>query len=376
MNGQQVKSLSLTIKLLKTIGSPFAPEQKQVLPENKEEALELYEYATKNKIGLAYLESLKNQERLGEFGLKGKYEEEKKKHDEQQVTASRISELFNSHRINYAIFKSIMPFPATPNDVDIIHFGSDGEFERAVELLLKSNYMEVKQVLGKNLPDSSQRMFHDTRDGKIKDCMLIKKEKKDVYDVDVYQEIAASHILYLDKRKLEKYVIELNTSNNKLKVLRPEAELVAIIIHSIIPEMLCTLFVYYATLYHLEKMNSEEIDRFIDIAKENNVTFPVRTHFSLVAELHNAANGFVPEKIEEILAELGNETREKRILLKNNLKMPHKYSLSAVSRVLLEKSKEAEFRRSAIKQMIYMSNPKLTKWVIYNIIWRRMRETY
>ena len=71
MKGQQVKSPSSTIKLLRTIGSPFAPEQKQVLPENKEEALELYEYATKNKIGLAYLESLKDQERLEEFGLKG-----------------------------------------------------------------------------------------------------------------------------------------------------------------------------------------------------------------------------------------------------------------------------------------------------------------
>jgi len=83
-----------------------------------------------------------------------------------------------------------------------------------------------------------------------------------------------------------------------------------------------------------------------------------------------------PEKIEEILAELGNETREKRILLKNNLKMPHKYSLSAVIRTLFEKGKEAEFRRSAVKQMVYMSNPKLTKWVIYNILWRRIRETY
>jgi len=60
--------------------------------------------------------------------------------------------------------------------------------------------------------------------------------------------------------------------------------------------MLCTLFVYYATLHYLEKMNSKEIKRFIDIAKENNVTFPVRTHFSLVAELHNAAHGFVPRK--------------------------------------------------------------------------------
>lgn len=40
------------------------------------------------------------------------------------------------------------------------------------------------------------------------------------------------------------------------------------------------------------------------------VTFPVRTHCSLVVELHKAAHGFVPEELEEILAELGNGTKE------------------------------------------------------------------
>ena len=354
--------MNSTIKLLRTIGSPFASDQE--LTGSKEEALELYGYATKNKIGLLYLESLK--EKLEEFGLKTKYQEEQKKHNEQSITAIRISELFNSFGVNYTIFKSIMPFPATPNDVDIIHFGSDGEYKKAVEMMLQSNYMEVKAPA-----DSSQRMFHDARV-----CEHLDLHKKDVYDIDLYQKVAASYIIYLDKEKFKKYVTEINISGNQIKVLRPEAELVAIVIHSIIPEMLCTLFVYYATLYHLETMNSEEIGRFIDIAKENNVTFSVKAHCSLVAELHRAAHGFVPEEIERLLTELGDEMSERKNLLKNDFKMPHKYSLSAVIIILLEKSKEAEFRRSAVKQMVYMLNPKLFKWVIYNILWRRRRETY
>ena len=366
MSRKQQSSSNPTIKLLRTIGSPFVSGQE--LPGNKAEALELYNYATKNKIGLAYLESLKDQGTLEEFGLKSKYEEEQRKHDIQSVTAIRISELFNSFDVNYAIFKSIMPFPATPNDVDIIHLGSDEEFERAAEIMLQSDYMEVK-----GQADAEQRMFHDTRDTGYLD---IHPQGKDVYDIDVYQKISASYVLYLDKRKLEKYVVEVDTASSKIKVLKREAELVAIIIHSIIPEMLCTLFVYYATLYHLARMNSEEIDRFIGIAKENNVTFSVKAHCSLVAELHKAAHGFVPEIIEGLLTELGDETSERKNLLKNDLKMPHKYSLSAVARILLEKAKESGFRRSAVKQMVYMLNPKLFKWVVYNIIWRRRRETY
>ena len=362
-------SLGLTIKLLRTIGSPYTSEQKQELPENKGEALELFAYATKNKIGLLYLESLKGQGKLEEFGLKLRYQEEQRKHDEQFVTAKRISELFNSSGINYAIFKSIMPFPATPNDVDIIHFGSDEEYKKAAEIMLQSDYLEVK-----GQADAEQRMFHDAKHGGYLDPH---PHEKDVYDIDVYQRIAASYVLYLEKRKLEKYVTEIDISSNKIKVLSPEAELMTIIIHSIIPEMLCTLFVYYATLYHLVRKNSEEIDRFIDIAKENHVTFSVRTHCSLVAELHKAAHGFVPEKIDEILVKLGDEKRERKISIKNDFKMPHRYSLLTVAMILLEKTKESGFRRSAVKQMVYMLvNPRLTRWVIYNIRLRLTRETY
>ena len=354
-------SMNPTLKLLRVIGSPFVPERE--LPKNVDDALELYSYATKNKIGLIYLESLRDRGKLEDFGLQSKYQEEQKKHDVQLITAIRISELFNSSGVNYAIFKSIMPFPATPNDVDIIHFGSGEEYEKAVEILLKSNYIEVK-----GQADAEQRMFHDARECK-------EHIKKDVYDVDIYQEVSASYVRYLDKRKLEKYVTEMNMSNNKLNVLRPEAELVASIIHSIIPEQLFTGLVYYATLYYLIN-ESFNINEFIHITKENNVTFPVKAHCSLVAEMHQAAHGFIPEKIEGILSELGDETSERKNLLKNNFKMPHKYSLSAVIRTFLVKMKEREFRRSVVKQMVYMLNPKLFKWVVYNIIWRRKRETY
>ena len=357
--------MNRTLKLLRIIGSPFTSDQES--PRSKNEVLELYDYAIKNKIGLLYLESLKNQKKIEKFGLESKYEEEQKKHDEQLTTAIRISELFNSFDVNYAIFKSIVPFAATLNDVDIIHFGSDEEYKNAVEIMLRSGYKEVKGPV-----DASQRMFHDARA-----CEHLDPRKKDVYDIDLYQKIAASYIIYLDRRKLEKYVTEINMSGDKIKVLSPEAELVAIIIHSIIPEMLHTLFVYYATLHYLAKMNPEGINKFVYIAKENNVTFAVRTHCSLVAELHRVAHGFVPEELERILAELGDEMSEKTNLLKNNnLKMPHKYSLSTVIRILLEKTKEAEFRRSAIRQAVNMRNIKLVKWVIDEIIWRRRRETY
>ena len=356
---------SLAIKLLRVIGSPFASEQE--LLTNKDEALELYDYAIKNKIALLYLEALKNQGKLEEFQLKSVYGEEWKKHNEQLMTASRVSELFNSSGVSYAIFKSIMPFLATPNDVDILHFGSDSEYKKAVEIMLQSSYIEVK-----GSADSSQHMFHDARDGELNPH----PPEKDIYDVDLYQKVAASYLIYLDKVKLAKNVTEINMAGSRLRLLKPGAELVAIITHSIIPEQLFTLFTYYATLHHLSTMNSEEVTEFVNLAKENNVTFPIKAHCSLVADLHQAAHGFIPEKVQDILDEVGTDVSEVRHLRNSNFKTPHHYSWSTIIRTLLEKAKEDEFRKSLFIQAFHMLNPRLAKWVVSEIIWRHRRETY
>lgn len=353
---------SQTIKLLRIIGSPF--DQTDELPEDKKDAFILLDYAKKNKVALIYLESLKYKGKLDDYGLDTRYNEEQRKHNEQIITICRISELFNSSGIDYAIFKSIMPFSATPNDVDIIHFGSDNEYKQATKIMLKSGYIEIK-----GFTDAEQRMFHDTRF-----CNHSILSGKDIYDIDLYQRISASYIQYLDKEKFKKYVVSLELRGTRIKVILPEAELIALIIHSIIPEMLLTLHIYYATLYYL--VGIEDIDKIINISKENNVTFSVKVHFSLIAELHRIAHGFIPNKLANLIDKLGTEKIERENLVINNYATPHKYCVSTIFKILLEKSNEAEFRRSALKQTIYMLNPKMCKWVILNVLWRRRRETY
>lgn len=355
-----------TLKLLSATGSPFVSKQEPA--ENRQEALKLYNHAARNKIGLLYLKSLKNGGRLDKLGLRALYEVEREKHDKQTVTASRISRLLNSSGVSYAVFKSIMPFTATPNDVDILHFGSDIEYKKAVDVMLRSGYVEIK-----GQAEALQRMFHDARDGEF---LGQHPRQKDVYDVDLYQKAAASYVVYLDKKKFRKYVTDTKISGTKIKVLMPEAELAAVIAHAVITEQLCTLFVYYATLHYLAEMKTEKINEFINIARENHITCPVRAHLSLVAALHKAAHGFIPEPVKRVLTELSGEISEGKDLLKNNFKMPHRYSALTLLRALLEKTKEAEFRRSAIRQAVSMLNPRLARFVVGEIILRRRRETY
>ena len=115
--------------------------------------------------------------------------------------------------------------------------------------------------------DTQQRMFHDTVIGGI---LTPHPKKKDVFDIDIYQKVSASHLIYLDKAILEKYVLNADLEEIKLR-FSSEAELMAIIIHSIFPELLCTAFVYYSTLYYVDKMDDEGILRFVGVIKENFV---------------------------------------------------------------------------------------------------------
>ena len=360
----------LTFKLLKIIGSPFVniDEVGKESPKTKKEISDLYSYAIKNKIGLLFLESLRSYEKLEKFGLESEYQKLKTRHYKQLHTAVRITRILDNLNVDYAIFKSIMPFPATPNDIDIIHFGSDEDFRKLIEVLPKFGYMMVESGA-----DAEQRMFHDSELGGY---IYPHPREKDEYDVDIYQKISASYLIYLDKKKLEKHITETSVLDSGVKTLKPEAEVVVFAIHSIIPEQLHTLLAFYTTLYHLKTMNSKNINKLITIAEENNVKFPVRVHFSLIAELHQACYGFVPEKVKNILEIVGNELSERRKLAENSFKMPHRCSWSVIIKTLLEKIREEEFRKSVIKQAISMTNPKLARWVIWNIIWRRRRETY
>ena len=361
-----VISASPTLKLLRTVGSPFSLEFES--PQDSIEAIELYDYASKNKIGLTYLEALRTQGSLGKFGLELKYEEEKRKYNELRLTASQVAHLLNSAGINYAVFKSIMPFAMVTNDIDILHLGSTDEYYKAVDIIAKADYIMIVE----SGPVPLQIMFHDSRDGPHPVT-----GQKDVYDIDLYREASASYIIYLDKKKLARYVTETSILSVPIKVLKPEADLIAMVAHALFPELLYTLSIYYTTLHYLKGLGPQGINEFICIAKENNVTLQVKAHCSLTGMLHQEAHGFVPNELEEVLSRFGKDSREVNMLLRTHLKTPHRYSWATVMNAFLEKSREGRFRRSAIRQMIAtVVNPSLSRRVWSNYIWRRSRETY
>ncbi|AGK60071.1 hypothetical protein Asulf_00035 [Archaeoglobus sulfaticallidus PM70-1] len=354
--------MNLTGKLLKFIGSPFTQDCKEnYIPD-------AYEFAQKNKIGLFYLEKLKECGKLSESDPL--YKENIVRYMETLKTVIRISKVLNELTEEYVIFKFFKPFPHTPSDVDVLFFCSENKYRWIIEQLLNRGYYKIGEA-------PNQVVVYDLRGGYENiDKRTVGGKQGGKYYIDLYKEVSASYIIYLDKDKLKNYVTEIRIENEKVKVLKPEAELAVVLTHSIIPELLFTLADYYTTLYYLKNMNRKEISSFTSIFRENNILTAAQASLSIIKRLHQEFCGFVPEKIEMVVNELGENESEINNLVKNNFTMPYHYKTSTLIRVLFERMKNSTGRKSIMKQIIYMSNPRLANWVIKNIIWRKTRETY
>jgi hypothetical protein len=367
MTGFGVSAIDGAVRLMRVIGSPFS--DKLETPLNPRDAKDLYLMAGKNKIGVAFLQSLMRQNALVEFALEEEYSEEMKRHSLQISTLTRLCGILERERASYATFKTVMPFPATTNDVDIVHFGAADELSRLTARLISSGYA---QVFGE--VDADQSMFHDTLLGGF---VADHPKQKDVFDVDIYQNISASRLSYFDKRRLVGEIIKQEIDGTDVNILTPHSELALEIVHSIVPEMMYTLLVSYSSLHHLSRMDEESLMRFLEMSRSNRITSAVRAHFTVTAVLHESAFGFIPDEIDYILKEIDEDKRIRKSLLRKEVSLPLKYDYGTLISVLFEKMGEGVFRRSALDQLIYTTaNTTRIKWVLGNIMWRKKRETY
>ena len=342
-----------TINLLRTIGSPFISETKS--PKDKREALELYRCALKNRMPLLYLAALKKWEKLG--NLKKTYYDMCEKCGKTYDAISRVSNILRKADITHTIFKTIRPYPETTVDIDVLILKSNEEYKKSIKALIEAGYKKL---------------------GSGPHSTTVKDPQIDI-GVDLYQEVAVSQVIYLDKNKIGSYTIEktIPPRDETVRTLSPPADLVAIIAHSVIKEHMYTLSEYYSTLHYLAEMNSEEVLSFINMIRENAVTQAAKTHISITATLHKAAHGETPRKVKTILNDLGTDSIETRRLTENKFKTPHKFQILTVGKVLLEKIKQDKTtRKSMAQQMTNMMKPSFTEDVIKKIVEHRLRETY
>ncbi len=345
---REVNQVNPTLELLRFIGSPFAYETYQVKYNNLE-LYELHQLARRNRMRFQFLEALKKKGDLGDFAAL--YIKERNKCLENIEAICNVSKILTDSSVSHAIFKTLRPYKSPTVDIDTLIFGKEVEHLRATQSLLNAGYRMV--VIG---PRSTTLL-----------------DPKSNMGVDLYGQVAVSYLIYMEKEKLINFITTIDLSNGSVKILKPEADLGAIIAHSVIKEQMYTLSEYYTFLHYL---NSLDIDNFLDILKQNNLTSVAVTHATITALLHQLAHGTVPCRLQQILEGLGEKTYETDLLLQNNIKTPHKYHMLTVTRSLLEIMKGKKCRDSLAMQILHVLNPYFSEKLLKDLLMHITRKTY
>jgi hypothetical protein len=337
-----------TVQLLRVIGSPYVGSNSEFSTQHPED---LYHYAIKNRIPLLYLKALRKFDRLG--NLQREHDKLVDRFVKIETAFRRISEVLDGSGISYGFFKSVRPYEEVTVDIDILIFGS--KYEEALRALYSADYM----FLGRGPLSTTFR------------------DKESRINLDIYDEVGVSHIVYLDKDALMKFVGNRDLSNGfVVRSLSPEADLLAVIAHSIIKEHMYVLSEYYTTLYYLADANSRALSSFLSLVDECRMHSAVKTHLGATALLHYGAHAFIPICLKKLLDELGLNHLELSRVKERGFHMPHKYHPLTVTKALIEKLGESKANKSFVLQASSMLNPKFASSVVKEMLHRISRETY
>jgi hypothetical protein len=339
--------MNYTARLMQFLDSPLSSVFLDMKPD---ELHETSQCARNNRILFSFLEASdkgKVSQRLTEM-----YKRELRRYHATIDVVSRFSGMLTRKHVGHAIFKTVRPYKSTTVDIDVIIFGSAKEYLDAIRVTREAGY----KFLGQG-PMSTT--FQDPEIG---------------IGIDLYREIAVSYIAYLDKDMLFDYVRDATLPNGEqIRTLTPEADLAAIIAHSVIKEQMYTLSEYYTFVHYLEQMN---VNNFIQIVKHGNITHATRTHASITALLHRITRKSIPNELSQILSCFGEDDLEIAALTRKGYKTPHKYRTLTVARSLIEMSKGEKSRRSIAAQMLNALNPSFTSKFLKALTEHVIRATY
>ena len=331
-----------TADLIKLIGSPF--DRSKQTSFSDEVLMNVYMKAFSDRVAPLYLDKYRKVGWHQE--LEKSYVSVRKREVMTLAVLSDLANNLNSWDENgYVVFKSIKPYPAIPNDTDVLIFGEKKEFNSALAHLYGLGYIFHEWA-------PMQTTLYDPRGrGKIG-----AGKKGGTYYIDVYREISTDYVCYLGEKAIRPHVIVKQINGVNVRLLRSEPELAVILFHNVFPERTFNLEHFYMPLY-LMADPAFDIDLFVRFTEENYLTYAVKTNLSLVEYLHDEHFGFVPDTLLRLLDLWGRNKREVRWFMDTGLKTPYLFSPTTFWKAAVMKLGDGTFIKSLFIQGLYMFNP-------------------
>ena len=148
------------------------------------------------------------------------------------------------------------------------------------------------------------RVFTIKAEGQHKDPMT-----KDSFDVDVYKEVGAGHIIYMDKKKLLAQLDQTSIDGHLVSTLNPMEEMALSMFHSIFPERMFTLLLHYYILYSILNMSETQMVEFSHTCSEHRLRTAALITLSLSETIQEICFGETPQKLIKLREKLGKKSQ-------------------------------------------------------------------
>jgi len=334
---------NMTIQLLQIIGSPFtSPINLAYFPDNH--IRQLFKLAFQNRVELLFLDALNRLKKIR--GLEQEYIKLKNRYAMTLSVIAKACYHLGASNIPYVVFKSIKPYPATPNDTDILCLGNAEDYKKGMDAFFEAGYKEHGVA-------PLQTNIYDPRgEGKIGPG-----KKGGIYYIDFYQDVATDYFVYINKKRLVPFVRDHEVNAVSTNVLAPEPELGIVLFHNVIPEKTFHLEHFYLPLYRFSDP-SFNIETFCQFVENNQLVVPVRANLSLIEALHKKAFAMVPRPILMLLNRWGREKSETDRLIQGKISVPYYFTKSIFCKAFLFKLRDPNSVKSIFNQGFHMLNPK------------------
>ena len=195
--------------LLRIIGNSLIDYRRDEIYES----IELYNLAFSNRIDLLYLEALAQNGCLEK--LRDRYEQLKKRHSKIIADVTRVGTTLRERGIRYAFMKTLRPYPATPNDIDMFYLGDKSEIHEAIKVLIDLGYRKSLEQQGEiGFWDPNRDSLNPRTDHEI-----------DFLDLDMYKSATVKSFCYFLEDQFKQYIcfnfICFNSSFHGLSALEP-----------------------------------------------------------------------------------------------------------------------------------------------------------
>lgn len=361
MTASKEKKLEQLKQMFHVIGSPFANNKDVTLP-TMEAIDELFEFSFENRVGLLFLQQCKDLgAELSPAGQENYKKLDQRRSDTEDMLIKITGLLNEIHKDNWVMFKTVKPFPSTPNDTDWFPF-DEKDHPRLCQHLLDSGFSFLEEApLQTTLIEDSGVGTADS------------DKRGGVWYIDCYRAPGADYFKYLDPAKMKRHLIQTEVKGVMIPNLASPAELTAICYHNVFPERTYSVESFYLILHYLKDMQDKNlIDDFIATVNENFVPRAVSANLAVTRALHKHHFGFVPSILDELLNIFDKSIGEEVTLNSDNYYLPYNFNNSCFWLCFLEKLRDPISMRSIFVQAFHMLNPAFG-WGALKIIWKRTR---